>query len=429
MIAKTGNAPISICDPTAHAEILALRDGAYVSENYRLGGMSLYVTLEPCTMCAGAISNARIARVIYGASDPKGGAVEHGVRFFDQPTCHHRPGRDGRCSSLRVIRDFKGVLSGTPTQMKLSLRETLAPPASEGADETPDMALSGVVLGIVAAVLYSLKAIFVKLAYLPGEGMAEQIPPITLMMLRLGFSFPVYLAILIWVWRKAAVKPTLRQCGLAMSAGVLAYYICTFLDFSGLQYITAQLERLLLFTYPAFVILFGALFFGGRLTAWGVASVAVAYSGLAVVFIGGDITESSNLWLGSGLVLASAMLFALFQLIAKTFIDKIGPQLFTCLAMLGAATAIFTHFLVSALTADGIRCGLRFAASHLYFRPHYCRVFSTLLPSFFMNIAIGRIGAQRVAMLGHVWSIGDHRCSHLDIWVNLLGFGTRSARR
>ena len=91
VVARTGNAPISICDPTAHAEVLALREGAYNAENYRLGGMSLYVTLEPCTMCAGAISNARISRVIYGASDPKGGAVEHGVKFFDQPTCHHRP--------------------------------------------------------------------------------------------------------------------------------------------------------------------------------------------------------------------------------------------------------------------------------------------------------------------------------------------------
>ena len=91
VVARTGNAPISICDPTAHAEVLALRDGAYKTGNYRLGGMSLYVTLEPCTMCAGAISNARIARVVYGASDPKGGAVESGVQFFDQPSCHHRP--------------------------------------------------------------------------------------------------------------------------------------------------------------------------------------------------------------------------------------------------------------------------------------------------------------------------------------------------
>ena len=91
VVARTGNAPISICDPTGHAEILALREGAHKTENYRLGGMSLYVTLEPCTMCAGAISNARISRVVYGAADVKGGAVENGVKFFDQPTCHHRP--------------------------------------------------------------------------------------------------------------------------------------------------------------------------------------------------------------------------------------------------------------------------------------------------------------------------------------------------
>ncbi len=91
IIARTGNAPISICDPTAHAEVLALRDGAYKTGNYRLTGLDLYVTLEPCTMCAGAISNARIGRVIYGASDSKGGAVESGVKFFDQLSCHHRP--------------------------------------------------------------------------------------------------------------------------------------------------------------------------------------------------------------------------------------------------------------------------------------------------------------------------------------------------
>ncbi len=91
IIARTGNAPIGICDPTAHAEVLALRDGAYKTGNYRLNGLHLYVTLEPCTMCAGAIANARIARIIYGASDPKGGAVESGVQFFNQASCHHRP--------------------------------------------------------------------------------------------------------------------------------------------------------------------------------------------------------------------------------------------------------------------------------------------------------------------------------------------------
>ena len=91
IIARTGNAPISIVDPTAHAEILAIRDAAYGKDNYRLNGTTLYVTLEPCTMCAGAISNARIGRVVYGASDVKGGAVENGVKFFEQATCHHSP--------------------------------------------------------------------------------------------------------------------------------------------------------------------------------------------------------------------------------------------------------------------------------------------------------------------------------------------------
>ena len=91
IIARTGNAPIGIIDPTAHAEILAIRDAAYGMDNYRLSGTTLYVTLEPCTMCAGAISNARIGRVVFGASDIKGGAVENGVKFFEQSTCHHRP--------------------------------------------------------------------------------------------------------------------------------------------------------------------------------------------------------------------------------------------------------------------------------------------------------------------------------------------------
>ena len=303
--------------------------------------------------------------------------------------------------------------------MKSNLRETLSAPALEESDAGEGVAWIGVVLGITAAILYSLKAVFVKLAYLPSEGVSEQLPPITLMMLRLGFSFPVYLVILVWVWRKAAVKPTVGQCGLAMLAGVMAYYGCTWLDFSGLQYITAQLERLLLFTYPAFVILFGALFFRGRLTTWGLAAVALAYSGLAVVFIGGDITESSNLWLGSGLVLASAMLFALFQLIAKTFIDKIGAELFTCLAMLGAAAAIFSHFLLNSLNANGVSAALDLPV-RIYWLGLTIAVFSTLLPSFFMNIAIGRLGAQRVAMLGMVGPIATIFAA---IWVLDEPFG------
>jgi tRNA(Arg) A34 adenosine deaminase TadA len=91
IIAQAANAPIATCDPAAHAEIIALRAGGRARENYRLTGLELFVTLEPCAMCAGAISHARVGRLIYGASDPKGGAVEHGPLYFQQPTCHWRP--------------------------------------------------------------------------------------------------------------------------------------------------------------------------------------------------------------------------------------------------------------------------------------------------------------------------------------------------
>jgi tRNA(adenine34) deaminase len=91
VIATAANAPRSLADPTAHAEILAIRAAAKALGNDRLEDCDLWVTLEPCAMCAGAIAHARIARLYYGASDAKGGAVEHGPRFFGQPTCHHRP--------------------------------------------------------------------------------------------------------------------------------------------------------------------------------------------------------------------------------------------------------------------------------------------------------------------------------------------------
>ena len=91
IIGRGANRPVASHDPTAHAEIIAMRDAAAFLGNDRLTGCDLWVTLEPCAMCAGAIAHARIARLYYGAEDPKGGAVAHGPRLFEQPTVHHRP--------------------------------------------------------------------------------------------------------------------------------------------------------------------------------------------------------------------------------------------------------------------------------------------------------------------------------------------------
>lgn len=91
VLARAGNGTEALADPTAHAEILAIRQAAAARGRPRLPDCDLYVTLEPCALCAAAISFARIRRLVYGASDPKGGGVAHGPRFYGQPTCHHRP--------------------------------------------------------------------------------------------------------------------------------------------------------------------------------------------------------------------------------------------------------------------------------------------------------------------------------------------------
>ena len=109
VVAEAHNQPIGLNDPTAHAEVLAMRSAGQMLGNYRLTGLTLYVTLEPCAMCAGAISHARIGRVVYGADDAKGGAVAHGPRFFEQATCHSRPEVEGgvlAAEASMLLKDF-----------------------------------------------------------------------------------------------------------------------------------------------------------------------------------------------------------------------------------------------------------------------------------------------------------------------------------
>ena len=109
VIAAAHNRPRTFNDPTAHAEVLAIRAAAAALESERLEGCELWVTLEPCAMCAGAIAHARIARVYYAAPDPKGGAVEHGARVFEQPQCLHRPevySGMGETEAAELLRGF-----------------------------------------------------------------------------------------------------------------------------------------------------------------------------------------------------------------------------------------------------------------------------------------------------------------------------------
>jgi tRNA(Arg) A34 adenosine deaminase TadA len=112
LVASAGNRPRELRDPSAHAEMLAIRRACEALDDERLSGCDLYVTLEPCTMCAAAISFARIRRVYFAAGDPKGGAVENGVRFFQQPTCHHAPEVYGGIRESEAGELLRGFFAG-----------------------------------------------------------------------------------------------------------------------------------------------------------------------------------------------------------------------------------------------------------------------------------------------------------------------------
>ena len=112
IVSQNGNRTLELADPTGHAEILVIREACQIAEKQRIPGFDLYVTLEPCTMCAAAISFARIRRLVFAAPDIKGGGILHGARFFDQPTCHHKMTIDHGLmaeESAEILRNyFKG---------------------------------------------------------------------------------------------------------------------------------------------------------------------------------------------------------------------------------------------------------------------------------------------------------------------------------
>ena len=112
LVASAGNRTLIDRDPTAHAELLAIRAAAATIGSERLVDCDIYVTLEPCAMCAAAISFARIRRLYYGAADPKGGGVEHGVRFYQSPTCHHRPEVYGGIAESEAAALLRGFFQG-----------------------------------------------------------------------------------------------------------------------------------------------------------------------------------------------------------------------------------------------------------------------------------------------------------------------------
>ena len=281
--------------------------------------------------------------------------------------------------------------------MAREIRGEEPPDISKPRSKQRNMSLStqGILLAIAGACFFSTKPIIIKFTY------TYAIDPVTLMTLRMAFSLPFYLlfALLAFRERKLSGTPTdLSRTTLLQTAliGVLGYYIASYLDLEGLTRITAQFERLILFTYPTFVILLGALFFKHKITGQMLLALGLTYAGLAVIF-GQDLQLfGDEVISGAAYVFGAAITFAGYILFSQFGIKKLGARLFTCFAMIAASIAILVHF---ALTHS---LHMLIQPVQVYGLTFMIAVISTVLPSFMIAAAIEKIGPGPTSLLSGV---------------------------
>lgn len=256
----------------------------------------------------------------------------------------------------------------------------------------PRYAEIGYLFALAGAVLFSTKAIAIKLAY------TEPVDAETLLALRMAMALPIYAAVGLLAVRARKARgvplPPPGMAGRAALVGMLGYWVASYTDFLGLEYISAQFERLILFTYPLFIVIFGALFFGQKMRLRTVVAICVSYIGLVLIFLEKMTQSGTAVALGAALVLVAAITFALYQLLAKPLIEAMGPRLFTCIAMGGAGAGIFLQFLLTHPLAS-LAVSPRVLALSLFIA-----IGATVLPSFFLNAALQRISAQANATIG-----------------------------
>lgn len=251
----------------------------------------------------------------------------------------------------------------------------------------------GYALAIGGAVLFSTKGVFIKLAYETGAGTE------TVLALRMIVAVPIYLLILGWILLR---EPELREKLTPMrilaagAVGSLGYYVASFLDFAGLQFVTAQYERLVLFTYPFFTFALGILFFGDKMNWRVLPTMLLSWLGLVVIFGWNLTNQPEGLLIGTSLVLASGLTFATYQHLARRSMDLVGTRLFTCIGMSTAGLLAITHNSIQN-GADNL-FGL---SSTVWMYGLALGILGTILPSFMLNHAISRIGARATSATGN----------------------------
>jgi drug/metabolite transporter (DMT)-like permease len=263
-------------------------------------------------------------------------------------------------------------------------------------------AIIGCLFVLLGAFGFSAKAVLIKLAY----DYSHQLDVITLMVLRMAISLPFFLVVALWPVNNSTKAEDAQRLNrqdwlMIFGLGILGYYVASYLDFAGLQYISAGLERLILFIYPTFVVLFTAAIQRRAINRHQALALALSYAGMILVFVDNRAAmASSGLLLGSALVLASAIAFAFFLMGSGMMVKRIGSTRFTAYSMTVACLATGLHFVIQ----HGVK--LLNLPANVYWLALIMAIFSTVLPAFLMNAGISRIGAGSASIISSIGPIG-----------------------
>jgi len=246
-------------------------------------------------------------------------------------------------------------------------------------------------LAVGAAFGFSAKAVFVKLSYQTSGG----VDAVTLLALRMLIAAPAFG--IAAMQTRSAGELTAKQWGTLVIVGLAGYYGASILDFWGLQFISAGLERLILFTYPSLTLIIGVIFLRERISRRDIISLSLTYLGIAAAFAH-DLeisTDAKTVWLGGGLVFASSLSYAIYLVGGGKLIGILGSGRFTALAMAVATLATLLHYLLSRPVDDVLS-----QSWEIYGLAAGMALFSTVIPVFMQSAAIKHIGAARASMIG-----------------------------
>ena len=272
------------------------------------------------------------------------------------------------------------------------------------------LANRGVWLALLASAAFSMKAIFVKLAYLHG------VDAVLLLALRMAFSLPVLLAAAWWSGRNAELVLTAKDWRMILFLGFIGYYLSSLLDFLGLAYISAGLERLILFLYPTVVVLISVFMFGKNISRRAIFAMALSYTGIGIAFLH-DVRVTGDqraTLIGSGLIFLCMISYAIYLVGSGQMTGRMGSTRFAALATSVAAIASVVHFMLANPLVEAVQ-----QPWQVYAYAAAMAGVSTILPIFLTARAIQLIGASKVSIIGSIGPVATIFFAWLFLGVNV----------